>query len=938
MILPVPWCEEFSFHIEDIFTRLRLVEGEKTRGIGTSKEVTSITSIFTPREGGEQPLIVLIEGEPGVGKTTCCRKLVFDWASKQSHEWDESFPRIDVLLFLRCHEIKSTLLDAIEDQILPAEIELEEKKMFFQFLEENPAKVLLVLDGLDEADPQTLEMCLKLIKREQLPSCYIVLTSRHEAGSIVRPYTDTLLEIGFTTTDVERYIRRHFQHGENLAEELIAKLLVDKDLRELTQNPLNTLLLCVIFEELEGVLPSNRTELYVEIVLCILRRFGSKNGLSDGGKDLLLVYKKELMILGETALDSLYKQEMYFDDHKGDMRESLSMKFGFVSIQSGASKRAPCDRYGFLCKSFQEFFAGYFLAISIIDDVTTSHSVLTDPRYMGELFQVFKFMSAIIAQQSEETAMSIVQSIASIENETGPASRRFYPKVAHYFINECKSCSGDLCTKLIRTFGESVKLVDVVVSHSFDECDKEVSVTFLQALAFNSTISKLRLLNLRCFTKALNLFTQTLRENTTISSLDLSGNFLGDEGATSLAQALRKNASLSSLSLNSNSIGAGGANSLAQALRVNTSLSSLDLNFNSIAARGANSLSEALKVNSSLSSLNLFQNYIGARGVNSLAQALRVNTSLSSLNLGSNSICDEGASSLAEALRVNKSLSSLDLSQSSIGGEGGHSLAQALKVNSSLSSLNLRSNFFGAEGATSLAQALRVNTSLSSLDLGNNSPARAFKENTFSSLHLLCSSIGATGADSFAEALNVKSSLSSLNLSCVSFGDEGANSLAQVFEVNSSLSSLNLFCNSIGAEGASSLAQALKVNTSLSSLDLSCNSVGDEGANSLAQALRVNTSLSSLNLVSNSIGADGANSLARALRENSSLSSLDLRSNSIGAEGAIKFAQALRVNTSLFFLDLRCTSIGSEGAKKLDHYIRVNPFRSSLDFRFNSDL
>ena len=76
MILPVPWCEEFSFQIEEIFTRIRIVEKEKTRGIGTTKEVTSMASIFTPREGCEQPLIVLIEGEPGVRKTTCCRKQV----------------------------------------------------------------------------------------------------------------------------------------------------------------------------------------------------------------------------------------------------------------------------------------------------------------------------------------------------------------------------------------------------------------------------------------------------------------------------------------------------------------------------------------------------------------------------------------------------------------------------------------------------------------------------------------------------------------------------------------------------------------------------------------------------------------------------------------------------------------------------------------------
>ncbi|XP_015747435.1 PREDICTED: uncharacterized protein LOC107327199 [Acropora digitifera] len=150
VILPIPWCDEFNFQIEKIFTRLRIIAKEKTRGIATTKEVTNMTGIFTPHEGCEEPLIVLIEGEPGMGKTTYCQKLVFDWASKQCRDWDETFPRIDVLLFLRCRGIKSTIWDAIEDQILPDDIKLEEKEMFFQFLKENPSKVLLVLDGLDE--------------------------------------------------------------------------------------------------------------------------------------------------------------------------------------------------------------------------------------------------------------------------------------------------------------------------------------------------------------------------------------------------------------------------------------------------------------------------------------------------------------------------------------------------------------------------------------------------------------------------------------------------------------------------------------------------------------------------------------------------------------------------------------------------------------------
>ena len=780
VILPVPWCEDFSFRIEDIFTRLRIVEKEKTRGIVTPKKVTNMTGIFTPHEGCEQPLIVLIEGEPGMGKTTYSQKLVHDWASKQCREWDEYFPRIDVPLFLRCREIKSTLWHAIEDQILPEEIEPEEKEMFFQFLKENPSKVLLILDGLDEADPQTLEMYLKLIQRKQLPGCYIVLTSRREAGKKVRPYSDTLLEIvGFSRTDAERFIRKYFkqpkEHAENLAEELISKVRFDMELRQLTQNPLNTLLLCVIFEDLEGILPTNRTQLYVEIVLFILRRYESKNGLASRGEDLLLVYKKELMILGETALHSLRKQELYFDDHRGDIKISLLMKFGFLSIQSGGSKRAPCDRYGFFHKSFQEFFSGYFLAFSIIDDDTKARSVLTQYVARGELFHVFNFMSGIVALRSKQTALSIVQSIASILNERGPSidEHDSYLEVAHYVINECKTCSGDLHTKLACTFGESLKLANVVVRSPRFQGENEYIGTFLQALTFNSTVKNFKFLRGLLGTEDINLLADALRRNTSLSSLDLRSSSINDEVANSLAQALRVNTSLSSLIMCSKYIGAKGANSLAQALRVNTSLSSL----------------------------NLRDNCIGHAGANSLAQALRVNTSLSSLNLRGNCIGREGANSLAQALRENTSLSSLDLSSNSIGDKGVYLLAKALRVNTSLSSLNLSGNYIDREGANSLAQALRENTSLSSLDLSSNT-------------------IGDKGVYLLAKALRVNTSLSSLNLRGNYIYHEGANSLAQALGVNTSLSSLNLRDNCIGRAGANSLAQALRVNTSLSYLDV----------------------------------------------------------------------------------------------------------------------
>ncbi|XP_068753929.1 nucleotide-binding oligomerization domain-containing protein 2-like [Montipora capricornis] len=766
VVFSVPWCKGFSYPLENIFTRLKIVPKEKTRGT-LKKEITNITSIFTSHEECQHPRIVLIEGDPGMGKTTYCQKLAYDWATEQDREWDKSFPRVEVLLLLRCREIDSTIWKAIDDHILPEEVDPELKETFFQFVRENPSKVLLVLDGLDEADPKKLDVYFSLIQGKLLPGCNIVLASRHEEGNEVRPYSDTLLEIlGFTRNDAECFIRKYFRHAVQMGEKLI-KLLwhpddddddyddvdddgdhdddygddddvnddsddeddvdddddqrikgsleedddddddddgdgdddddddqhIDGPLAELTKNPLNTLLLCVLFEDFGGILPNNRTQLYVEIVLFVLRRYEMKNHLPSSGKDLLIVYKKELMTLGRMAQESLFKGEGHFEDVEGNFTESLFIKFGFLSIQAGGTKRKPCFRYNFFHKSFQEFFSGLHLAFSILDGEIDKESVLTDERYSRELNQVFMFMSGIIASQSEETAVSIVNGVASLVNVRGrrsPHHPNFYLRLALDVIGECKTCSKNLYTKLAYTFGKSLDLTEIPIYFG--------SRTRIAALS------------------------QALAVNTSLTTLKLSGNSIGDAGATSLSQALAVNTSLTTLELYGNSIGDAGATSLSQALAVNTSLTTLELYGNSIGDAGATSLSQALAVNTSLTTLKLSHNSIGDAGATSLSQALAVNTSLTTLDLSWNSIGDAGATSLSQALAVNTSLTTLDLSSNSIGAEGATSLSQALAVNTSLTTLDLSFNSIGAEGATSLSQALAVNTSLTTLYVSGKSP------------------------------------------------------------------------------------------------------------------------------------------------------------------------------------------------------------------------
>ena len=112
---PFTWCDYPNFNLNDIFTRLKIRNREKTRGTLTDDEITNMTAIFRPHPKCQEPRIVLIEGDPGMGKTTYSQKLAYDWANKQ-YEWDESFPVIEVLLLLRCNDIKTSIEEAIDDQ------------------------------------------------------------------------------------------------------------------------------------------------------------------------------------------------------------------------------------------------------------------------------------------------------------------------------------------------------------------------------------------------------------------------------------------------------------------------------------------------------------------------------------------------------------------------------------------------------------------------------------------------------------------------------------------------------------------------------------------------------------------------------------------------------------------------------------------------------
>ena len=871
---PFPWIDEL-FHLDNIFTRLKMVSRKKERGVKTDS-IVNMLEIFKPHEECSQPRKVLIEGQPGMGKTTYCNKVAYDWAKNCKAE--DSFPDVQVLLLLKCRDIKSDLWEAIDDQLLLKDIKKEEREKFFTFVRDHQSKVLLVLDGLDELPSHYLPLYEEIIQERMLPKCYLVVTARHEAGIKLRKCCDTLLEIeGFTKEAVEGFIQRYFKTDERkpIAKKLLDKLGTDASLSGLTANPLNTALLCLFCEDFQGDLPKGRSLLYHEIVHCVLRRYREKKKLPETDEDLTQLYHAELKHLGSIAWNGLLNDEMYFDESAFRNGASNSIpEMGFLSAQPGRSKRRQSWCYGFLHKSFQEFFAAFYLSCQLVNEEISPDGLLADPRCCNEFQQALMFTCGILARRCEAKAMALTASIASQINQSNEVERNNYLGTALNCIEEIEKEQGTFGKELARSLGSLLEIQRISRPHAIRDSGAAI-------------------------------LAHLMATNSTLTELYLSQNGIGDSGAAALAKAVEINSTLTKLDLSCNRVGDSGAAALAKAVEINSTLTKLDLSYNGIGDSGASELAKAVETNSTLTQLKLNSNNIGDSGAAALAKAVEINSTLTEFYLKANEIGDSGAAALAKAVEINSTLTELGLSDNGIGYSGAAALARAVEINSTLTHLYLNSNKIGDSGAAVLAKAVEINSTLTDLGLSYNG-------------------ISDSGAAALAKAVEINSTLTQLNLNSNKIGHSGAAALAKAVEINSLLTKLGLSYNEIGEPGAAALAKAVEINSTLTHLYLNSNKIGDSGAAVLAKAVEINSTLTHLSLNSNEIGDSGAAALAKAVEINSTLTELRLSFNGIGDRGAAALAKAVEINSTLTQLYLLSNKIGHSGTAALAKAVEIS--------------
>ncbi|CAH3170774.1 unnamed protein product, partial [Porites lobata] len=464
LLRPLLWDSTIELPLENVYTRLKIISRRKLpiqMEAMSENDKVKVTEIFKTLEKGND-VMALVEGSPGIGKTTFCLKLAYD-STHGKIPTGCSFPKFEVVLLLKCRDIDGNIMDTIREQLLPRDIEEKIVEKLLHFLKDihNQERILIILDGLDELPEKSRYHVDELLHRRIFPFCYVLATTRQERGIEARKtfVFDIHLEIkGYTESDSTAYVRRHFETiGQSpKGERLIEEMQQNTFLNALRNNPLNLLLLCVVYEDYEGKLPTSRTELYQVIVQCLLRRYRAKRNLPVTEDDSVLekMFEMEILALGELAWLCLLSDRYGFRETKMDKFERkypglVARELGLLYKEESLKRLKPQHEYCFLHKTFQEYVAAAYIAQKLRNQNFNvfKHLNISFDDIVTKYRQVFIFVSGMLREKATVLFTQIGEEL----------------KKSHDW-NWNKHCTEERATFFIESFNESGHAEQMAVS------------------------------------------------------------------------------------------------------------------------------------------------------------------------------------------------------------------------------------------------------------------------------------------------------------------------------------------------------------------------------------------------------------------------------------------------------------------------------------------
>ena len=419
------------------------------RNVG-KRQIVPLHGLFDERNvGGEniRPQRILIQGRPGIGKTTLCRRLMYEysWHENLRKKFDlvvripvgklENSADLSNLLFEEYFQAVSEgrdLSNRLRDLILAHENANLEKR------NASSVKILIILDGLDEARWWSQERRALLEKLMGRPA--VIITSRSHDTDMLHLSVDLHLEaLGLNTMSVDAYLDNTRIVLSDTATRIHRFIEGKPFVKDMVRVPIHLDILCYSWDELhrqnaptesttdegEHVSPTI-TVLYQAVVRSLWRKDIPSLGKLDQGESVNVeiigavqdsvrlerLVRSESNFLEEMANNMMESDRLEFTDN--DIAEAirrvesngnqlpLSLERNLHKLSILRSYLSEGHRkYRFVHLTFQEFFAARYLARQVARHRASFETNLRQHKYNRRYEVVWMFFTGLLSKAEE---------------------------------------------------------------------------------------------------------------------------------------------------------------------------------------------------------------------------------------------------------------------------------------------------------------------------------------------------------------------------------------------------------------------------------------------------------------------------------------------------------------------------------------------------------
>ena len=653
---------------------------------------------------GSQPKCILVEGAPGVGKSTFAWKLCRKWGKGKLLQQYQ----LVVLLKLRDKSVRvakniSDLFRYHNHQIQQAAVE--------EIQRTGGKGVLLLFEGYDEL-PEKLRtessVFLDVITGEELPEATVLITSRPWASEFLhQEYKGRISQhieiLGFTKANIQSYLKTTAANDPPLLADLKKYISCYPHINSMMYIPLNSAIVVEVYRNSrkdDTLVPKTMTELYSSLVRSLLLRHlldhpvhGKKRrwrvrSFSDLPQD---VYQ-QLCELGRIAYEGIvHDQQVIFCD--------LPENFETLGLMQCAPElyadEGAAVSYNFLHLTVQEYLAGFHLSHQPVEKQIAKYDQAKREEQMRRSKQ----------QQQRHHFHMVLQFLSGLKKFKEYSNEQMKTFVRDYSVT-FDTLHWSFEAHDSKVIARALRSSHIGLIKQYNPVTPFDCFVLGYCVSHSNCNWKINLKHCNIGDEGVEMLVRGAVEEEThctggISEIYLRGNDITSEGVKHLLSFLievcrtlselpsSSSTSLWKLYIGGNDLPPEAVELIISGLHHHTTLGNLDMSDSHFSLQNTISLASVLRTNHTLFYLNLWKCDIDSDGACQLASGLCTNDTLQELLMGGNLIDVKGATAFAEMLLKNKSMKALSFRDNSIGEEGTQKLIDSLAHNTRMETLSL---------------------------------------------------------------------------------------------------------------------------------------------------------------------------------------------------------------------------------------------------------